>query len=415
MKHPFLKIFLIFFFIPSIAYTMDLAPVYTRIEKTILAESNVLIDTILNTIDGALTKTYAGKTNFLGNLSQEHMVDVVTMVGTSIKSITSTSKLISKVYAKNNLFKQSIDHFTALARKDLDNVTIDTIIIMEQQKCTPKLIELPKTIATYITKLALSTLKSHYYMEFSDHNEALITYDICPTTDQAASTGKDKSLRIYSLKQGKQVFIKYENNVVSALCFNNDGSQLATLVSYWLIKIWDPRNYTLLYSIDTLDPIYSLHYNKGLAQNILSACATVANTSDDTEIQDVIFQWDTSKNETPCSLGMIPICGNPGETQHYLTKKPYTLTRKTFDSTSFTIRKTECDSFCLLKKAVANTQHPETLNKIERLSTYQELTDYEKHMIQQETQNKKNYLRRSLPTKEISGHSQTTQLLTNKY
>jgi hypothetical protein len=84
----------------------------------------------------------------------------------------------------------------------------------------------------------------------------ITSYNLCAATDMAATCTSNNRVKLWNLNwrtpAAELITILQEKHPVKFVCFNNTGSQLASLLqpkeNEIEVKIWDPKNQTLLYN-----------------------------------------------------------------------------------------------------------------------------------------------------------------------
>jgi len=139
----------------------------------------------------------------------------------------------------------------------------------------------------YIFLIALSLIAPHIIAMDQPRNQITITedaeitsYNLCAATDMAATSTSNNRVKLWTLNwrtpAAELITILQEEHHVKFVCFNDAGSQLATLMqpkeNEIQVKIWDPKNQTLLYnfrsSFHKWKP-HNLYYSHGTKHPLL--------------------------------------------------------------------------------------------------------------------------------------------------
>ena len=195
----------------------------------------------------------------------------------------------------------------------------------------------------------------------------------------------DRKLNLWDLNEGIYVASFPDNSYINTLCFNPDGSQLATVAYYpetneSLIKIWKPQLQQLLHTIKHRHHVYHLNFTQGASNNILTVF--MQKPSDNRE--KMLTLWSLNGDTKPTLLGYTSPLPWTGEelTDIDAPYKKYYDSHFSGDGTStLYITKKYCPELHLCKQAIENNLRPETLTKIRETQPYSRLTKYEKNMV----------------------------------
>lgn len=139
----------------------------------------------------------------------------------------------------------------------------------------------------HICLLALSLTTYHLIAMNQPRNQItiiedakIISYNLCAATDMAATSTSNKRVKFWTLNwrtpAAELITILQEEHPVKFVCFNDTGSQLATLMqpkeNEIQVKIWNPKDLALLYnftsSFHNCKP-HNLYYSHGTKHPLL--------------------------------------------------------------------------------------------------------------------------------------------------
>jgi len=288
---------------------------------------------------------------------------------------------------KNTFFTEAINYFTNFACKNLDDVTWNTLNIINDPTAhqpTPELNMLPLPIKEYVMQLARNEIKLNYEI-ILEHSDTINLFCICPTTHIVVTHGANKELRLWDLKTNSYITTFPENNHIHTLRFKPDGSQLATVAYYndinvSHIKIWGLQLQKLLYSIKQKHYVYHIDFTQGASSNVL----TVFTQKPYGNKEKVLTLWSLDKNANPILLGSTsPLQWTGEELTHTDVpyKKHYTGYLHGHDRSILYITKKYCPDLHSCRQAIENNTCADTLSNIPNSQPYSLLTKYEQKMI----------------------------------
>lgn len=302
------------------------------------------LNRMINVLDNAITEK---KFNPL-RLSVSNGYTIMHIVDSfNENNFRITPMILLLLYKKNKSFAQAIDYFGRLAYKNLHIVTCDNLEVIENP-ISPQPMEelnlLPLSIKEYVMFLLRDQIKREYKICFSlGEKNKIISFDICPYTDLAATSSTNGNCCLWSLKTGQLYYLLPEHNRVDKVQFNYHGTKLTLITrsdagDRQLIKIYDLQTIRLWHAIEPIKriDIFAQQANRDYIQkgNYLAEC------------------------------------------------------RRTFDESILYITKYNCTNLALCERAIANTNNQQSLQKLWSLSSYIELTPIEKGIIHGQYQQK---------------------------
>lgn len=365
------------------------------------------LDEMIDTINKTINETYSLNNlvaNFLYSnvLPTRYYADILTIPNKCYNGLKWNKTVLNKLCQKNSFFADAINHFSALATEEFKQVTPNTIntidsfvlsalhtkfqayikcLRLENQKRSQLPTQLDQSIAAYIIDVA--KVKTDYSYEIELNIGApVIDFDICPTTDIAAvSSGNEKTsyrLCLWDLKTITPFYTLEEEKPVSKVCFNNNGSQLASIVhanEKSRIKIWSTISKHLLHIINPDTIPHHIIYIDGNA-NIL--CVGHQNNLRD----QPTTLWSINEDNYNY-LGITPLYFDGFEKEkNYIVRKNY-RGRGIYHSTLF-ITKNNCHDMHVCKKAQNKARIHDEFKLIKNSNPYKKLTTYEQHTIDQQ-------------------------------
>lgn len=397
MKHTNLLFCLIIFLIPHITFSMEEVEFDTI---SMMPFTTADIDKIVTTIDDAINEKYCTNsplTDFLLDtfgLSKEDMLAIIDITAEKLTQIATTEiPLLSMLCKKNYFFAQAINYVTELAEDNINAVDTNTLDIINNpssQQFIEKLNTIPLIIKTYCMLQAYHNIQHEYEITLS-HKSDIGAFDICPTTDMVATCSKNKKFSLWDLKTMTLAHTFTITDIISLIQFNNDGSQLVTVIEYALdnsiVKIWDTLSKELLYTIPHKDHIYHINFMHNSPDNIF--CLFSQNYDSDHKQKNITL-WSCNDTTRPTLRGMSsPL---PWKGEHLTNNAPFCKANYTayVDKSTLHITKKDCRSLYLCNQAVDNSDHTTVLDKIKKTQSYTQLTTGEQRMINTKIQKKNN-------------------------
>lgn len=302
-------------------------------------------------------------------LSEKKMFGILKIVDHHQKNDINNI-FIQKLMKKNIFFMKTINYFCALASKNVENVTCNTLEIVKNHHHDQPIQQLNKLtlpIKKYVMHVAYNAIQRLYNIVFEGHEDTVEGVDINKPADLAASTSKDGTFRLWKLSTGDHLHIFKEKASYGYVQFNPDGSQLATATVYHhnpekiRIKIWDTHSKELLYTIYQKNHITMVKFVPDGNSTILCIGERYG-----------LSLYKLQKNIPPLYLGNI----NQGiKTRMNLLE----CVKKDNDNCWYITKNSRRLGLCEL--ALNNTQREETFSKIMQTSVYKQLSEYEQTMI----------------------------------
>lgn len=291
-----------------------------------------------------------------------------------------TSEIFDGLCRKNHIFAQVTTYLIAIAYKNLQNITPETLTLIEnpaKKQRAEILNALPKLFKLYVMSKALNKIEYSYKIKLS-HTSPVLSADICATTHQAVTSTADGTLNLWDLKTGTCVYSFPKEDVVNEVCFNQDGTQLATATKFLgssTIKIWNPQSKQLLHRIqDAPFLVTNLEYTTSLDYPTL--CTYYF--SHDSNLSATLWAVDHQQIRELGSLSIYPPLSNTMITKkNYSAKKPaYTAP----NSKILTVSK-NCPELKLCKQALEKAEKIEYVQEIKEGKTYTSLTPFEQSSL----------------------------------
>lgn len=319
----------------------------------------------------------------------------------------------NKLYIQNSFFKSAIDELTKFADDNLKLLTANNITTIEnptKQQPTPLLNELSLPIKKYVMNRALKKINYTYDIVLSgQHQDPIQAFDICELTDQAVTSSFKKKpttieeivtftwpndkqqnwnniFLLWDLKTGKPIKKFNEQNPINIVAFSPDGSLIAAaMYNENTVKIWCPKTNQLLHTLSSHDRIDNLVINNHLLTAIYNNNASIT--------KHIITQWalktDYNSGQKISCFHAADEWGEHGHrTKHsqfygnkYRAIPP--LTYLTSKKNELTITKRDCNHVLMCLQAIQKTDtslsNPQ--DKIEKSSSFQQSTSWERGMI----------------------------------
>ena len=288
------------------------------------------------------------------------------------KEIPLLVALLETLYEKNNFFAKAIDYFSNFARQNLDNVTCNTINIVNNptlEQPIQQLNMLPLPIKKYTMLRVRDEIKLNYKITLL-LSDTVHLFKICPSTDVIATQSKDKKLTLWNLKTGLLINTLPENDPLLLICFSADGSRMGTAVHYKTsddrpmsrIKIWDPLLQKLLYVITQKSFVYHIDFIQGAQNNILTVFTQKKHHE---QKNRRLTLWSLTLNkEKPKRLGHTSPLPWRGDQLVEINNEKYKVCVHSEDESIVCIKKKNCTALHICKQAIENNTRLETLNKI---------------------------------------------------
>ena len=280
MKRTFLlTIMCIMLCMDQITRAMDEAPKNHSIDT---------MDTIATTIITALDSEFYSDAlldfaNSIGFMEEQtaraitqHVNDFYTKRYPSEKR---TKEIFDTLCGQSNSFKAAISLLKIYARNNLLSLAGNTLATIEDPAADQPLTTLnsfPPAIKKYLMECALDDYQDTTKIALigDDEWEPITAFDICAVTQQAATSYSNCSLCLWDLTRAKPITSQSAKHSVKQICFNNDGSLIATR-SNKKVLIWQPTTarLTLCYALQLNQeklPTYHLSYAQETSLNLLS-------------------------------------------------------------------------------------------------------------------------------------------------
>lgn len=405
MRHVYIPLCFIVFCIPQTFFPMEqyieLIPINPQ-KKTTINQPTFIVNAknIVTFIDEVINQQHPQLHPFLNFftttpvLTTEEMLSIAHLTHECCKnSATPIPSLFDALYKQNSYFAETINYFSKFARKNLDSVTgntIDTIGNPEASQPMQQLNSLPPSIKQY-TMLCADNEAAFTYTIVLPHAQSVRAFDVCPTTHMAATHSKDKMLYLWDLKTGLCINTLPENDLLTLIQFNADGSLMGTVAHYRTsdnrqeshIKIWDPLVQKLLHTIKQGFSVYHIDFTHGTPHNTLA----IFTQENHAHRHKFLTLWAINKQTSPTLLGhttQLPWAGEHLTDNKLLYKKDYECFVCPNKKSLLHITKRKCHALHLCKQAIENNSNPDTLTNIRCSQTYQQLTKYEKQMVKKQ-------------------------------
>lgn len=354
MKDIFITLFLLALCTQHTAFAMETEPHTTQ---------TLPLDELVVTIDKEINKKYDSNffSVFSTQLSDEDFLNVMLIIYSH--SYPTSLALINKLCRINTGCRYAVDRFLLLARKNIEKVTLYTLKTI-QDPALPQSITLLDRLPTSIKKLVMESAynKTSYDYDIAliGHTDRITFFDICTATHHAATSSLDKTLRLWNLQTGKCVHILPEKDADTIFCmtFNPDGSLLAAMkeskVDNNTIKIWSTKSAQLVHAVYRDTAIKIVPHNENDIRMIIGAIRTYTQyNNNDPDIRYYRTYWNNK----------------------YKTCLP----RYNRDSI-LRVKKPGCRSLYLCKQIAQNTPDISS-EKLDTLPLFQQLTEYEKNIV----------------------------------
>jgi WD40 repeat protein len=363
--------------------------------------AHALIDenTTIDLIDKEINEKYPTSKSlfniFSTPLTEHDFLDIITIVDKLVNPLTDHLSYYD-LREKNKRCDEAFQYFIALAYKNIENVTFDTlstILCASEKQSIAQLNLLPLRIKEVIMTEARRNIKHPYDIVLSGHTDAITCFDIYSYTNQVATSSKDETLRLWDLKTGKLIHDFSENTQYAhCIAFNSDGSRLLTATNcidkYCRLRVWETVSGKLLRTELVSTDIYLL--NRG-EKNIFIACnyapyqprLSVISIDNDTitMLASTILPYKTNFHDIP-------------------QRWDYYEAQKTRSNT-LTVTKKNSIPLYICQQAIKNTDRAsEQLSKLTENLAFSILTEYEEGIVMKALTNKEK--------------QQTHKLLTNK-
>jgi len=398
MKQVIITFTLITLCIPFFLGSMDipLEPIYKKESKKEKDTTPISLEDLITTIDNEINKKYASNglitLLFTGPcLTKDDMLNIFDFITQHENIPLSQSKLLQKLYDKNNLVRASVNYFITLAKKNFSEVTQNTLQIVENPKLQQKTIPLnkiPARLKTCIINSALSQIEHSYNIDLSGHPSPITCFDICATADLAAVGCENNTIYLWDLKTVTCPLMIKALQQINQVCFNSSGSKIIALLDHKTIKIWDCSQEIptpiIIENKHWIENIACAHNKKHSTKTIFHA---IANEQDYHHLKIITF---TIKNHRikRTTATLYAKASNTSLTYYesISTKYPYSasndLTTPLFQKlTTLSIKKQDCSPLYLCEQVIKNTQGEILFEKIKESLSYQKLTEHEKEMV----------------------------------
>jgi len=322
-------------------------------------------------------------------LTEEEVFEFINNVTDKFPTVIAHRKLLDK-FSNNEdlLFFQVINYFIALARKNFDIVTYDTLATIQDAtapQSIPQLNKLPLPIKKYVMSRAYNNIKRPYTTFFTGHTALIRHIDVNARVNLAATTSDDMTFRLWDLATGKEAYTFPEKAMSGYVKFNDSGSRLATTSVHTTnpqeihIKIWNTTSKMLLHTIAQSNFIMGLTFFQKQQDDRL----LVFNQSCPSSKKHSISLYLLKKNKEPIVTEYAE-AGPARIAFSYTHLGDYESIVNSFDWNAEVFNwqaQKNSRPLYLCEQAIRNTQHKEFLGKIKQTPVYESLTPLEKTMI----------------------------------
>ena len=294
--------------------------------------------------------------------------------------------LITELRDKNKHFRQAIEYFITLAREDLDNVTINTLELIDDStelQSITQLNKLPAAIKKYVMNYAYRSIIHPYDIILTGHTKAINFFDISAASHHAITSSKlENRLCLWDLTNGKLLysFPRYAD----CLTFNLDGSKVAEAtnnINGTNISVWQTTSPKSIVQAELGREIREIKYLFYGTNDVLFICngnqyrPLFATIKFNNELNKLEL---TSLTRFPINISFLDALSlfRTALPCAYRTRDPYLS--KNADS-DLTITKLNCPDLYLCQQAVKNS--PSSAHLIKNLPVFQKLTEFEQNMI----------------------------------
>jgi WD40 repeat protein len=355
MKNIFITLFLFVLCIQHTAFAMEPEPRTTQ---------TLPLDELVSFLDKEINKKYDSNffSVFSTQLSDEDFLNVMHIIDQH--SHPTSLALINKLCRINTGCRCAVERFLLLARKNIEKVTLYTLETI-QNLALPQSItlldQLPAPIKKLVMESAYNKTSYDYDIVLTGHTDRITFFDICTATHHAATSSLDKTLRLWNLQTGKCVHILPEKDADTIFCmtFNPNGSLLATMkeskVDDNTIKIWSTKSAQLVHTV---------------YQNKTEIRTMPHNINDIKMLIGAIRTYTQYNNNDPDARYYRT---------HWNNKYKTCLPRYNRDSI-LRVKKPGCRPLYLCKQIVKNTPDISS-EKLDQLPLFQQLTEYEKNIV----------------------------------
>jgi hypothetical protein len=340
--------------------------------------------------------------DFLKPLLDQDMLDIVKTADQWCEKNENpiTSSLRDTLYKKNIFFEKAINHFTGYARENVDNVTVNTIDFVADPRLNQpdnQLNLLPLPIKTYIMSRVYDEIESRYPIDIT-LSATVILCKICPAINMIATYSKDKILSLWDLTTGlHNAHFATGNLAINMIQFNSDGLKMGTVAHYVHLKdnrpksciiIWNTYTQQQLHCITEDNSVYHIDFAQDKNNNTLAVFSQDQKYSHHKKLT----LWLLNKQQPEKNVEISPLPW-AGETLIDI-KLDNTYEGAVDSDNDKTVRITKkiSPALHLCQKAVENHDYHSTIDQIKNSSSYIQLTDYEKKLIDKQIISKKAWL-----------------------
>jgi len=367
-------------------------------QKVPFIQLSLLTDpkSIIGTLNNAINEKYNLNKSFLNllitpSLPEKDMFSLLKFVdGYCINTKTLFTSIAHKLYKKNNFFTKTIDYFTECGCKNIQNVTADTLDIINDSNAPQPIEQLNKLsliIKQYIMSRAWNSIETSYTVEFK-HPQPIYIYSICLASHKIIIHSTDKNLHLWDFNSGKKIDVFPEKTYLSALSFNNDGSLFATS-SYYdndksLIKIWQTASKKTISTFSQDHFVYHLKFLENSSDNVL---AMFLNNNNEIFLNVCTFD----NNMKPVYVGTIPSTEKSMNCNKYDSYKNYEVSFSDDDRSILYLTKKTCPELYLCKQAMKNGIQTDA-SFIYKSKTHAQLTEFEEKIFKEKISEKTSLL-----------------------
>lgn len=359
-----------------------------RIQLSLITHQKSAIEAI----DDAINEKYQPTNSFFDilispSLPEKDILSLLELVDKlCITTKTVFATIADNLYQKNNFFNKAINHCTQLACTNINNVTVDTLDIVnnyQERQPTEQLNNLPLLIKKYVMSRVWNGIKTNYQLRFK-HPQRVYVYTLCPTRNILVAHCIDKHLHLWNFNTGQKIDTLAEEKYLGALSFNNDGSQLATAAYYnnniSLIKIWDITSKKIISTFTQEDFVYHIEFLKDTSQNTLVAFTETKGN------KKILNLYTFDSNTKPTFSGTISSAEQ--SIDNCDSYKNYEINVDENDRSIALLTKKNCPALYLCKRALNNGVQTDACF-IYKSETFSQLTEFEQKIIKKKSLQKK--------------------------
>jgi hypothetical protein len=364
--------------------------------NTILTKKYETIQNTLNFIDTFVDISSITPHTFTEQIATE----ILTTMTSCYQKGEPTPDCVEQLYTKNVIFKNAIDHFSTIAFKNIQNANCTTLSTIENpalQQASPQLNRLCYALKKCIIDKAMKKIDHSYEMQLVGHNHLIDEFRCnAPHDLVATASSKENTIRVWNLKSAATFLHVPIQNILRHFALTEDGSYLivceamATQPNINHIVGWDLSTKTTAWSLEQAETINRIRSTSNSPEQIIAFFTTAYTDSTRTHNQHL---W-IIRNNTPhylASMTNVKAADDSAINYDYRSQttyhKKYTLKNPMYmigerSSTLFVI-KHNCPAVYLCEQAIKNNKHRASLEQVKNSQAYQQLTEYEKNMIQQ--------------------------------